>query len=198
VLPDYPAIKDQLNRKLRQLLNVRKKQHMGPFGQVHEVFLPEGNGTKLRREDGSEADTPFEHVQVMAELKTDPEKCSAEEVLRLMDELAEKIAEKQIKQFMSITNKAVEEVGNVVNRQPGESMIEGIFKALDQVLIDFDAPGNPIMPTMFSSSEVMVNELREALRQIASAPDLRQRFEAIIDMKKEEWRVRESSRNLVG
>jgi hypothetical protein len=198
VLPDYPAIKDKLNRRLLRALKAKKKRHLGPFAQVQEVFLPEGHGTKLTREDGSEASTPFEHLEVMADLRTDPEKCSAEDVLRVMDELAEKIAEKQIKQFISVTNKAVEEVGNVVKRQPGESMIEGIFKSLDRVLIDFDAQGNPTMPTMLSGSQVVVQELSEALRQIESTPDLRQRCEAIIDRKREEWRVRESSRNLVG
>jgi hypothetical protein len=77
-------------------------------------------------------------------------------------------------------------------------MVEGVFKSLERILLDFDDQGKPIMPTMLSGSQELAAELSEALHQIETTPDLRRRFEAVIDRKREEWRARESSRNLVG
>jgi hypothetical protein len=51
---------------------------------------------------------------------------------------------------------------------------------------------------LLSGSLDVVRELREALQQIESTPALRRRFEDILSRKREEWRARESSRNLVG
>ena len=197
MLPDYPAIKKKLNKRLHELLKAKLSRQMGPFSQVKTVSLPEGQGTTLTRTDGSVSDTPFEHVEVMAESKVDADKLDPVDVHRLLDELAEKLAEKKIKQFFDVTNKAVEEVGNSLKRQPGESMIDSYFRSLERVHIDFNDDGTPIMPSLLAGSNT-ADELNNALLQIETTPELRNRFDGIIERKREEWRARESSRNLVG
>jgi hypothetical protein len=197
VLPDYPAIKEKLNKRLHEILKAKLNRHLGPFSQVKTVVLPEGHGTTLTREDGSVSDTPFEHVEVMAESKVDADKINHEDVNRLLDELAEKLADKKIKQFFDVTNKAVEEIGNSLKRQPGESMIDSYFRSLERILIEFGDDGTPMMPSLLAGSKT-ADELNNALHQIETTPELRNRFDGIIERKREELRARESSRNLVG
>jgi hypothetical protein len=196
MLPDFPAVKEKLNRRLRQILKVKIARHLGPFSQVKTVSMPEGQGTTLSRNDGSLSKSHFENTEVSAESKVDPDKLDPIEINRLLDELAEKLAEKRIKQFFEVTNQAVEEVGNSLKRKPDESMVDSYFRSLERVHIDFDHSGEPVMPSLLAGSKAG-QELGEALDQIANTPELAQRLKIIIDRKREEWRDRESSRNLV-
>jgi hypothetical protein len=197
MLPDYPAIKEKMNRRLRQILKATQHRHLGPFAQIKEIHVPEGHGTTLTREDGSKESVSFEHVQVMAELKGDPEKCTAGDLVGVMNELAEKLADERIKQFFDVTNRAVKQVGNDLKREPGESTVDSIFRSLEGVWIDFNDDGTPRLPTLLAG-KATADSLAKAFSDIETMPELRRRYDDIMERKREEWRARESARNMVG
>ena len=63
--------------------------------------------------------------------------------------------------------------------------------------MDFDEAGNPQGVAFVVNPKVMPS-IADALSQALADPDNERRYKAIINRKREEFRVRESNRKLVG
>jgi hypothetical protein len=118
------------------------------------------------------------------------------DILRSLDEVAQKIADQMAKHAYSSISEAAERVGNVV-KAAGKITPEVILELFDKIEIEFDDNGNPEFPSIHIHPDV-AETLKEALAQLQEIPENRQRFEAILAIKKEKRRVREANRKLVG
>ena len=101
------------------------------------------------------------------------------------------MAEKQAKLSYEVIRKTAEEVGNVTNSSEGSFSIGSLLKALEKMHIDFDEEGQPIGLTFVANPNSPIDK---AFLQAADDP----RYQALMERKREEWRVRENNRALVG
>lgn len=172
--------------------------HMGPLAVVPESMIFEGNKTVVVREDGSVDEESLESIAVKLEVKFDEvEQMNHEIVLDKINRTTEKMAGKLKKLAFEQIGKAAEEIGNVVSADGKPFSIDLLFEMLEKIHIDFDEAGNPshlmcpVNPKLFPS-------IAKIISQAKADPANDRRYEAIIERKREEWRVRESNRKLVG
>ncbi len=198
MLPDFLKTKEKLVKILFHIFHQDRLTHLGPIANVPVSLTFEGSKTVLIREDGSVEEKDFKKAS--AELPIDLsefENMNDEIVSNKINEVAEEIAGQQVKSFYEVIDKATEEVGNVVSADGQPFSMDMFFEGLEKIDIDFDEEGNPselmcpVNPKLFPSVKRVIEDAK-------SDPEIDKRFKAIMERKKEEWRVRESNRKLVG
>jgi len=107
------------------------------------------------------------------------------------------IGAKMAKHMFQTIEAGVKSVGNELSAGGKPITAELILDALDKVLVDFDADGQPQWPTIVVHPSLS-DRLKAEDARFGSEPALAQRFAEIIERKREEWRAREASRVLVG
>jgi hypothetical protein len=198
MLPDYPKVKSLLEKAIQERIRRAKDRRLGVFSQVKQTQLHEGRSLYLSRADGSSETVEMEHMRASAEIQHDIREIDSldfEGIVRMADSLGEKLAAEQIKLCVRRIEEGVREVGNVANSSM--PLIEQLFDLWTKVHIDFSNDGTPELPTLVMASEAAVEKAKEAITQIESDPVLRKRRNEIIEQKRQEWRDRETARNLV-
>lgn len=198
MLPDFLNVKGKLEIMFDYAFMQYLSLHLGPVANVPVSLAFEGNKTILVREDGSVEE--MNPKQATAELQVDLtefEKINEEVVINKIDGVAEEMAGQKAKSFYEEVGKAAEEVGNVVDADGKPFSMDLFFEGLEKIDIDFDEAGNPsglmcpVHPKLFPS-------IAKVIEQAKDDPEINKRYDAIMDRKREEWRVRESNRKLVG
>ena len=198
MLPDFLKVKEKIEIMLDYSFMQALLSHLGPVANVPISLSFEGNKTILIRADGSVAE--MDPKKATAELQInfeEFEKINDAGVLNKIDSTAEKIAGQQAKSFYEEVGKAAEQVGNVVSADGKPFSMDLFFEGLEKIDIDFDEDGNP-SGLMCPVSPALYPSVVKAVEQAKADPEMDKRFDAIMERKKEEWRVRESNRKLVG
>ena len=72
--------------------------------------------------------------------------------------------------------------------------VNSLFEVLEKIDRDFDEAGNPNELSVVAHPE-RLSSISKVISQAEADPN---RYQAIMERKKEEWRARESNRKLVG
>ena len=198
MLPDFPKTKEKLKKMIVSEIKKAQSRHLGGLANVPVSRMFEGKKSIIVREDGSIEDMnpqaiTAEFVINLAEIKG----MSHEMILDKINTMAKDMAEKQAKLSYEVIGKAAEEVGNVVDADGETFSMDLFFQALEKIDRDFDEAGNPselacsVSPELFSS-------IAKIIEQAKTDPEIDERFKALMERKREEWRVRENNRELVG
>ena len=191
MLPDYLKIKEKLNKKITHTMQKSVLLHLGPLVDGPTFRFFEGNKAIIIREDGSIGEMNPEKMEVHQEIKsTELEGMNHEMVLDKINTMAKEMAEKQTKLVYEKMIKTAEETGNVTNSIGGSFSVDSILEALEKMHIDFNQEGQPNGLTFVTNPNSPIEEVL----QIANDP----RYQVLIERKREEWRVRENNRKLVG
>lgn len=201
MLPDYPKGKEKFKRFLNKLTGIEQKAYLGPFAEIplHRIF----EGPKLirhilEREDGSKED--MSTYEASSSIRIDLEnyeKLSLEDLLNKIRSSAREIAIQRNKMIYEEVEKASKKVGNVIDFKDKPFSAELFLKALEKILISFDLKGNPILPTIVAGKKAY-KKINEVLPELDRNPQIKSKFEELINKKRMEWNDREASRKLVG
>ena len=116
-----------------------------------------------------------------------------ETILNKIDDAAQEMAEQIKKSFYETLSEAAGEVGNV-SLSHGEPLTVDLFlEMLEKMHVSFDEEGNPSGLTFAGSPK-----LRPALIEVISQAEADPRYQELMERKREEERVRENNRKLVG
>ena len=198
MLPDFLKVKEKLQKMLDYQMRQAHLSHMGPLANIAVAMVFEGNKTVLIREDGSvDEQSPETAIADIEITSAEVEEMRPEMVLDKINNAAQKIAEQQARTFYRQIDKSAKEDGTVVSSGGEPFSMDLHFEMLEKIDIDFDEEGNPegvafvAHPSMFSS-------ISDVLSQALAEPDNDRRYKEIMERKREEFRVRESNRKLVG
>ena len=198
MLPDFLKTKEKLRKMLNSEMKTANLRHLGPLANIPVSRMFEGNKSIIVREDGSVSD--MNPKPITSELKIDLAKIegmSHEMILDKINTMAKEMAEKQAKLSYEVIGNTAEEVGNVVDADGETFSMDMFFQALEKIDRDFDEAGNPselawaVSPKLFPS-------IAKIIEQAKIDPEIDKRFKALMERKREEWRVRENNRELVG
>ena len=198
MLPDFLKVKASLETMLKYEMELARLSHMGVFADVPTSVVVEGNNTVIIREDGSVGETEF--AEITAELQVnfaEVETMTHEMVLDKINRLAKEMEGKKAKFAYEQIGKAVEDAGNVVSADGKPFSIDLPLEFLEKMEIDFDEAGNP-SGTMFVAHPHLFPAIAKVISQAEADPETAKRYQALMDQKREEWRVRENNRKLVG
>lgn len=165
--------------------------------EIPERSIPEGDGVITIGEDGKEMIVEMRTMQASATkplesfVSADPEK-----IYGMLHELAFQMAVQQLELLQEKVGEAAQSVGNNMERQ-GTITAETIFNIHRKIRLDFYPNGEPHVLEMISGPE-MTAQYDQMMAQIKADPELNREFEAIIEIKRQEWHARENNRKLVG
>ena len=198
MLPDYLKTKEKLKIMIDYELKQAKLLHLGPLANIRETIYFEGNKTVINRDDGSVSEIESEEFSVMLKFEmNEVETMTHEKVLEKIDQMAKELAEKQAKFFYKKIDEYAQEAGNVVSAEGETISIDHFFEVLEKVSRDFDSTGKPD-EIVFTASPELFPSIAKVIEEAKSDPEMDKRFNTIMERKREEWRVRENNRKLVG
>lgn len=98
--------------------------------------------------------------------------------------------------FQANFERVTAEVGNAVDAKGAPMTLELYLDMLERIEIEFNQFGFPKMPTLAGSASTL-ETLRKEFDRFRTSAVLRDRANAVLRKKLEEWRDRESRRRLV-
>ncbi|MYB02572.1 hypothetical protein F4X90_23260 [Candidatus Poribacteria bacterium] len=193
MLPDFPKTKAKLGKMIRSEMKKAHFRHMGPFADSPKTIIHEGNKVILIRADGSTDEMNMKKTEAVVEIKQEEiEEMTHEKVLDKIDTMARELAKQMAKIGYEVLDRATEEIGNVVSVD-GPLSLNDFWESLEKMHIDFDEEGQPSGLRLVAHPK-MSSTLEGIYSQIESHPH----YQEIMERKREEWRVRENNRALVG
>ena len=197
MLPDFVQVKQRVHELLMHFMQGRVRHHLGFMSQVPRVVIPEGQHNRLVRSDGSVDDTKLRRIQGSEEISTDPKKgLHFDEVLQKLDAIAKQMADEQQRQMFARINEVTEKTGNVTKAPLKDFGLKHLNDMLEKMQIDFDEKGEPRLPSMVCGPK-MADSIMARREEIEADVGEKARKAEILDLKKEEFRARESRRRLV-
>jgi hypothetical protein len=197
MLPDFPELKKKFVELLNLYGEVRLNYFLGIFQEVKKYRHYEGERWIIKQEGGTETESSYKTAssEFVIHNSQVPE-MNWHKIRELIDKSMFEMAHQTEDQLFKSLISDLHEQNRVMNHPDNEITIDAILQGLDTMLISFDKDGNQIMPTIMVSPE-MGEQLKPKLEQWNNDPEINQRFEALTERKREEWRVRESNRKLV-
>lgn len=194
MLPDFLKVKARLETMLKYEMELARLSHMGVFADVPTSVVVEGNNTVIIREDGSVEEIGFEGITAELQVNfAEVETMTHEMVLDKINRLAKEMAGKKAKFAYEQIGKAAEDAGNVVSADGQPFSIDLLLEFLEEMAIDFDEAGNSSRLALVAHPK-----LRPSIVKVMSQAEIDPRYQELMERKKEEWRVRENNRKLVG
>lgn len=193
MLPDFPALKNELAKHLHDALDRMVDAKAPLLAKIQQIGQPEG---KIHAYDRIGAEPKSEGPETIAipikvELAEVPE-LVGDKLFAKLDALAMELAQKKMELFDRKFRESVEEVGNAFNAN-GAPLTQDMFLVmLERVDMDFGPDGRPTGEMRFTSPKADA-----AFQKWFSEPCFMSRYNLVLDRKRNEWRDRESNRKLV-
>ena len=194
MLPDFLKTKEKLKEMLNSEMKKAQFRHMGPFADTPQSNIFEGDEVILIREDGSRGEMKMRKMQATVDFKLEEvEEMTHERVLDKIDVMAREMAKQMAKRGYEVIDEAAQEVGNVTSADGEPLSVDLLLEGLEKMHLSFDEEGQPSGLRLVAHPK-MSSDLEKIYSQLESHP----RYQELIERKREEERVRENNRELVG
>ena len=194
MLPDFLKTKEKLKGMITSERKKAQLRHMGPFAEIPQSNLIEGNKVLYIDEDGSSEEVTMEKAEVKIEIKLDEiEEMTHERVINKIDTMERDMAKKISNSAYELMSEAAKEAGNVISSAGKPISVCLLLEMIQDMHLSFDEEGQASGLT-FAGNPKLSPSLEEVILQFKTDP----RYRKLMEQKREEWRVRESRRKLVG
>ncbi len=193
----YPTLESDIEDALISLVMNEAERKSGILPQIETSKIQEGAKTAIIRAEGGKEVT--ETVTFSADCEIPRETIlygSAQDLINAFMPIGDSMASEKSKHLFNVVNEAVSRIGNVVEGKGQPLSFELILQTLENIEINFEKNGDPIMPTMVVGKEA-ASRLEE-LQDTEEAAEFEKLKEELIIKKRREWRAREANRKLVG
>lgn len=192
MLPDYPQIKNQFGKAIKEFL---KHTNQPPLSEIGKKTMFEGNELVIIV-DGQVLETPMQEISSTIKIDlSDYENLSLEEVFTRIQGCAEEMESQKMKLFFDRMEQVTSQTGNKADVN-GQLTPDIFLNLLEKMEISFDENGK--YNQTFYGGATATEAMKNVLKTIEQSPELTSRHDEIIKNKRREWVDRESSRKLVG
>ena len=158
----------------------------------------EGKSTAIIRSSGEKDSVKMVTAGSTIELKAEEiSKLTLQKVIELIDNAALEIAKQKERLAIDTLNEVTNKTGNIVSGAGKPLSADNIIEVMEKISLDFNAKGEAEWSTIVVHPD-MGDALKRAIDVLDTEPTTKQRLEAVLLKKREEWRGREASRKLVG
>jgi hypothetical protein len=193
MLPDFPKVRRLLSNAIREALDRMVAQKSGIIRAMPKNILQEGNKLRLERDDGSIDDGGMEGIEIEFRLEAEALRTKGfVAVIEAMDKSATEMAARQEALFLRKVEGICRAAGQSIDVKGQAFSWKNIIQSFDNMDIDFDKYGNPVLPTIVSSPSTL-----EKMKHIQRTDEENQEFNAMLERKRSDYRDRESRRKLV-
>jgi hypothetical protein len=197
MLPDYPEFKERARATV--LMGVRNRiPQLAPILEgIRHSTIHEGRSSRLVRADDSTQEIDLKLGRATLEIPAEQMKSiTQEQLMALITQLAQQVADYQEQTLFSTLEQVTEETGNSVSAITLGAK-EAFLEAQRKVQVDFDPdtlePKNMVFVVHPSQSEALI----AAIQEWEKDPEFSRALDQIRARQLEDWRARESSRQLV-
>lgn len=198
MLPDLRKVKRELHKVHLKMISALAQKQLGAFSDIPMHIIHEGDGMATLRADGTAEESGMSTVS--AESSLDVGKVAtltSAERYDVLADLARRMVEGMSRQLYGDLDRTLEAAGQVVNGKGKGVTPELLLELLEKIEMDFDDAGQ-----MKNMRLVMPPESRQdfarAQGQLDTDPILQQRYNDIMQRKREAYHAREAARKLVG
>ncbi len=196
MLPEFPEIKMLIERALNKNLRaeIRNDPLLSRFGEYH---FSEGDKWEVEQEDGSIEKREFTKIEGKVSISskdvvTKGLGAFAASQLQIAEEIKSKQTEMLIKEFKN----TAEQSGNILDNRNRPFTFDTFITLLEKVTIEFDNDGRAILPSLVVAPELAEKLAKEIPKWEADLKN-KERYDKLLEKKREEWNDRESNRKLV-
>lgn len=195
MLPDFPNIKHRLeNIRYKYILQLTRQDPL--FSQIKQEEAHEGRHIQVI-EAGKTNPSVLKDKYVRCEIdKNDIVLSGMKAFLDGMYKQAEEMTKFKHELLHDFMDEITKSTGNRVDAKGKEFTFDLFIETIEKIDMDFDDNGKPYMPTLVISPDMAI-KVKQELANIENDPLQKERFDKLINKKKEEWHVRESNRKLV-
>ena len=196
MLPDFPDTKRLFSRFFQTYMR-RKIREVSPFSAVQTRHLHEGRAMKITRADQSESTSGLQQLSAHIEVTFD----------EIKDLTLKKAIEKHDAMIADMVRKQTHFIRERMSSELPESQTldargrrfdaQVVLDMLEKMQFDFYPDGTP--HEIYVDGALFTSERMAAVdKELESDPELKRKFDEMMEKKKEEWRAREADRKLVG
>ena len=197
MLPDYKKIKSTLLNQMNSELYREKMSKEGVFKHYPTTIIFEGTNASIASGDLDESQKSFDSflkAESGFEIQhSEFESLTIPEVKQRLSDALDELIKQQAEKVLELIADGGRNKFQVENAEAAKKQVLRLMRERE---IDFDKNGNPILPPIFMHPDAF-KKLSEEEADMNHDEFNRIREEILIQ-KKEEWRVRESNRKLVG
>lgn len=198
VLPTFATLADEFNRAITRFLREATKRHGVAVSQIGRSRIFEGKETIIVRPSGTHDETKMFRQSVELRIPVDEARSlSLQSLLERIDDVAKEMAAKQEKHLFATISESLAGTPNTLDAKGRKLSPELFYEMVDAIQIDFNSDGTPRMPTIYISP-AQADNVKAVIAQAEADHAFKKRFDQLMAKKKEQWRVREASRQLVG
>lgn len=198
MLPTFATFDDEFNRAVSRFINESTKHHGIAISQVARATIFEGRKNVIVRPTGEHDETRREEQSVELTIPGEEARnLSLRGLLERLGGVAKEMAEKQERYLFATISETLAGTPNTIDAKGEKFSPETLYKAIEAIQIEFKPDGTPDMPTLYISPAQTEN-VKAAIRQAGADSNFDKRFKKMMEDKKEQWRAREASRQLVG
>jgi len=193
MFPEFPTLRHDLAKQLHTLFEQMVEAKAPLFAKIPIVAQHEGTLHSYDRIGADSKTEGQEQIAIPIPFNVDevPE-LVGDKLLAKLDGLAAELAQKKMELFDRKFRETTEEVGNAFNANGAPLTQDMFLSVLERVDMEFGRDGKPTAEFFPSSIR-----LREVIDTWHMDRTFKERYEAIIGRKRDEWRDRESNRKLV-
>ena len=196
MLPDFPDTKKLFSRFFRTYMR-QKARAISPYGAVQTRYLHEGRAMHITRADQSQSTSDMQELSTYLEIKFDEiENLTLQKAIEKHDAMIVDMVRKQT-EFIRERMSAEIPASQTLDAKGRKFDAQVMFELLERMQMDFYPDGTPhelhVDGPLFTPERMAAAE-----KELESNPELKRKFDEMMEKKKEEWRAREADRKLVG
>lgn len=196
MLPSFARTKEKIRIRSERELKKGVDEDPQSLG-IRLLIFHEGNNLVTTSIDGYEDRGPLKEHQVRFEISDEEmREKGPHAIFEKIPTLAEDMAAQREKALFEKMHDVTERTGNVVEGDGKGLTPELIMETLKKIDISFDEHGNPIMPTLIVSPDVL-KKMGENTDLWKETPEMQQKMVELIETKRREWDDRQNRRKLV-
>jgi hypothetical protein len=196
MLPDFPVTKRLFSRFFLTYMR-RKIREVSPYGAVQTRYHHEGRAMKITRADQSESTSGMELLAVDLEIKFDEiENLTLQKAIEKHDAIIADMVRKQTHFIRERMSSEIPE-SQTLDAKGRKLDAQVVIDMLEKMQIEFYPDGTP--QEIFLDGPLFTPErMAVVYKELENNPELKRKFNEMMEMKKEEWHDREAVRKLVG
>lgn len=196
MLPDFPETKRLFSRFFRTYMR-QKIREVSPYGAIQTRYYHEGRAMKITRADQSESNSGMEQLSAHLEIKLDEiENLTLQKAIEKHDAMIAELVQKQTHFIRERMSSEIPE-SQILDAMGRRFDAQVVIEMLEKMHIEFYPNGTP--HEIFVDGPLFTPErMAEVDKEFESNPELKRKFDEMMEKKKEEWRARETDRKLVG
>ena len=199
MLPTIPKIEDFRRKACLELVKKTAEKLTGILALVDTHVQFEGAQSEIIRHDDTVGETPLHAVTGEAVFpRVALVDFTEEKLVQQLVQVAEQLAREMSEHLFSDLDRAISEVGNVIEAG-GKPISKGlILQMMETIEHRFEPDGTWMPPTVIASSQAIDRLMESGSADGFGSTEFNESLKAIVDKKRDDFRRREADRVLAG